>query len=88
MRCDSATNLKPQGRTLADGCELGRLEVGEAKSRKIAVLLGELGQTVNDDCELVDDKRQCLADEDEVCIAARDASAADHKVVGKGIRTQ
>ena len=39
MRCDSATNLKPQGCTLADRSQLRRLEVSEAKRREVAVLL-------------------------------------------------
>ena len=44
--------------------------MGEAEGGQVTVLLRELGKAINDDCELVDDKRKSFADEDQVRIAA------------------
>jgi len=42
-----ARSLGPEGRALADGCELGRLEVGVSEGGEGLPLLGEVGQGVD-----------------------------------------
>lgn len=61
--------LDPKSRALANGRELRRLEVGKAEGGKILVLLGKRRQTVNHDCELGQQQRETLTEEDQVGVA-------------------
>ena len=49
--------------------------MGEAKGREIAIFLRKVGETVDDHCKLVDQQREGLPDEDEVCVARRRPSS-------------
>jgi len=63
--------LEPKRSPLADGRQLGRLEVGEAERRQVLVLLGEGRQARDDGRELVEQEREAVAQEDEVGVTAR-----------------
>jgi len=58
--------LDPKGSSFTDSGELGRLEVGETKSREVPVLLGESGQSGNDDSEFRQEDAESFSEEDEV----------------------
>ena len=62
-------NLEPERGALADGGELRGLEVREAERGEVAVLLGKRREAVDHDGELLEEEREGLADEDEVCVA-------------------
>lgn len=61
-----ATDLNPEGRTLADRGQLRRLEVSPPERREVLVRLGETGETLDDDGELREDDVACVAEEDQV----------------------
>lgn len=61
--------LDPEGRSLADGDELGRLEVRPPECGEGAVLLGPGGESVDDDGELGEEELKAPAEEDEVGVA-------------------
>ena len=65
--------LDPEGGTLADSGELGGLEVGEAESGEVAILLGEGGQARDDDRELGDENVETVTEEDEVGVVGDEA---------------
>lgn len=72
--------LDPEGGTLADGRQLGGLEVGETKGREVLVLLGEGGETSNDDGELGEEDVETITEEDQVGVVsdkARGGTEAD-----------
>ena len=54
----------PERSTLANSHELGGLTVGVAKARQGAVLHGELGEAVDDRCQLGNDEVQGVPEED------------------------
>jgi len=54
----------PQRCTLANSDELGRLTVGVPETRQRAILHGELGEAVDDRCQLGNDEVQCVPEED------------------------
>jgi hypothetical protein len=62
--------LEPESGTLADSGELGGLEVGEAEGGEVAVLLGELGEAVDDNRKLGDEDVETLTQEDEVGVVS------------------
>lgn len=62
--------LDPKSSSLSDRRQLCGLEVGEAESGKVSVLLGEGGQAGNDNGELGEEDVQTLSEEDEVGVAA------------------
>lgn len=61
--------LNPESGSLADGSKLGGLEVGETKSRKISVLLSEVGKTGNYRSKLWKKNVKTVSEEDEIRIA-------------------
>ena len=63
------THLQPQRRPLPDRRELRRLEVREAERGEVAVLPRERREAVDDDGELLEEKRERFADEDQVGVA-------------------
>lgn len=72
--------LDPEGGTLADGRQLSGLEVGETKGREVLVLLGEGGETGNDDGELGEEDVETITEEDQVSVVsdkARGGTEAD-----------
>ena len=54
--------------------------MGEAERREIAVLVSEGGQSVDGDCELVDDHVETLAEKDEVCVVSDEAGSSAEAV--------
>lgn len=63
--------LKPERSPLADGRQLGRLEVGKSERRQVLVLLGKGCEARDDGRELVEEEGQAVAQENEVGVAAR-----------------
>lgn len=63
------TNLKPESSSLSDGGELSGLEVGESEGRKGLVLLSEVGESRDDDGELVEEETETVSEEDEIGVA-------------------
>ena len=61
--------LNPESSSLSNSGELGRLEVGESKSGKVSVLLGECRKTRDDDGELGKEDGETFPEEDEVGVA-------------------
>lgn len=61
--------LNPKGGSLADSGKLSGLEVGETKSRKMSVLLSEIGKTGNHCSKLWKENVETVSEEDEVRIA-------------------
>lgn len=54
-------HLQPETRALAEGDELGGLEVRPAEAGEIAVEGGKLGEPIDDDGQLVDEQVEALA---------------------------
>ena len=61
--------MEPEGGPLSDGGELCGLEVGESEGGERLVLLGKVGQTRDDDRELVEDESESVSEEDQVGVA-------------------
>ena len=62
--------VQPQGRTLADGCRLCRLEVGIRKCRHILILHRELAELVDDIDELLMHELEALPHDDDIRVVA------------------
>lgn len=45
--------------------------MGESKSREISVLRRELGKSIDDDCEFLEEESEGFADEDKIGITLR-----------------
>jgi hypothetical protein len=58
--------LDPETSTLANGHELGGLTVSEAQTRKVLVLLSELGQLVDDNGQLGDEDVETVTEQDQI----------------------
>ena len=71
--------VEPEGRALADGGGLRRLEVGKRESRLSAVLLGKLRKLAYQRDELGADKLKPLAHDDDVGVVA-DVAAGSAQV--------
>jgi hypothetical protein len=63
--------LDPQGSSLADGGQLGGLEVSETEGGEVSVGLGELGKTGDDRGELGEEDVESVSQEDQVGVATR-----------------
>ena len=78
--------IAPQAGALADGGQLGRLEVGVAKRRQVAVAVGEARQGVDDADQPIAQHRQPLAHQEQIGvvghIAAGGAKVNDAAVPG------
>ena len=66
--------LQPQAGALADGGQLGRLEVGEAQGRLIAPLFGEARQAVDHPGQLGLEDVEAVAQHDQVGVVAHVAA--------------
>jgi len=62
-------HLEPEGSSLSDGGELSGLEVGESEGRERLVLLSEVGESRDDDGELIEEETETISEEDEVGVA-------------------
>jgi hypothetical protein len=84
--------LDPETSTLANGNQLGGLTVSETQAGKILVLLGELGQLVDDEGQLGDEDIETVAEKDQIGVVgtvARGSTPVDdtsgsggHQTVG------
>lgn len=68
-REEGLTDLKPEGSSLSDGGKLSGLEVGESEGGKGLVLLSEVGESRDDDGELVEEETETVSEEDEIGVA-------------------
>jgi hypothetical protein len=85
------TNLDPEGGTLSDGGELSRLEVSPSESRKVLVLVGKLGETLDHNGKLGKDDVAGVAEENEVGIVgdvAGGGSEVNDGGGGRGVETE
>ena len=64
------THLEPEGSTFADRRKLCGLEVREAERGQVAVLGRKCGEAIDHDSELLKEEGECLANENQVRIAA------------------
>ena len=79
--------LDPETSTLANGNQLGGLAVGETQAGEVLVLLGELGQLVDDDGQLGDQDVETVAEQDQVGVVgtvARGGTPVDDTGSGGG----
>lgn len=79
--------LNPQAGTLANGNKLSGLAVGEAQAGQVLVLLGELGQLVDDDGQLGDEDVKTVTEKDQVGVVsavARGSTPVDDTSGGRG----
>lgn len=85
------TDLKPKSRSLSYGGELSGLEMGESESGEGLVLLGEVGETGDNDGELVEEETETIPEEDEVGVAVgrgREVSGSREKGTERAERTR
>ena len=62
--------VHPQGRPLADGGQLGRLEVGVGEAGHILILFGESGEVCKDIDDLFADQLEGVPHDDDVGVVA------------------
>ena len=63
--------LNPEGGSLADGGQLGGLEMGEPEGGQVTVSLGKLGETRDDSGQLGQEDIESVSEEDQVGVANR-----------------